>query len=168
MGDIEKILLRRRFFISWLLSTIVMFGVSYLWHGTVLNDFERLNYPEPIFFSCAAVAYLIIGLALNKAHEKFKKYVYDKSTLESFKSKPILKGMITGAMCGFSVYIIALVVGISFNYNLSLQNILLDLSWQITEQTIGGLVVGVMYRIFYIPPHLMMEQKIEEIEFKNF
>ena len=83
----------KRFFLVWILVSILMFLLSYAWHGYVLNDFSRLNYPKVIFLVLSAFAYMIIGFIVVKVVET---KVYEKW----FFHKPILKGVMKGAFCG--------------------------------------------------------------------
>jgi hypothetical protein len=139
--------LGKRFYISWIISSLVMFLLSYAWHGIFLTDFSRLTYPKEIFFLAAAFVYMIIGFVVAKA--------INVSFLEErFKRKPMLRGIIAGAVCGFAFFLIATVVGVSFSTGSKLENILLDVSWQVVEQALGGLVVGVVH-IFVFDPSLI-------------
>src|SRR5687768_11411061 len=51
----------KRFFISWIGSSVVMFALSYLWHGILLNDFKILanTFPLSVFLTFAGIVYLI-------------------------------------------------------------------------------------------------------------
>lgn len=134
--------LSRRFFISWIASSTVMFLLSYVWHGILLTDFSRLSYPKEVFFVFAAIVYLIIGFVVAKA--------IDVKFLEvKFKRKPIMRGAISGAACGFFFFLIATVVGVSFSTGSKIENLLLDVSWQIVEQCLGGIVVGLAHIFVY-------------------
>lgn len=128
----------KRFFLVWILVSILMFLLSYAWHGYVLNDFSRLSYPKVIFLVLSAFAYMIIGFIVVKVVET---KVYEKL----FFQKPILKGVIKGAFCGVVFFVIATVVGVSLNTGSGLKNLVLDLTWQMIEQGVGGGVVGLMY-----------------------
>lgn len=64
---------------------------------------------------------------------------------KSFKRKPIVRGAISGAVCGLMFFLIATVVGVSFSTGSKMENLLLDVSWQIVEQSIGGVVVGIAH-----------------------
>jgi hypothetical protein len=138
----------KRFFISWLASSIVMFLLSYIWHGIFLTDFARLSYPKALFLFFAVFVYLIIGFCVAKAMEinVFEKY---------FKRKRILKGAFVGAALGFTFFIISTVVGVSFSTGSRLENLLLDVSWQVIEQALGGVAVGLTH--FFIFDPSMME-----------
>jgi hypothetical protein len=129
-----KTVLTKRFFISWIMAAIVMFSLSYIWHGVFLNDFSRLNYPKQIFFVIAIIVYLIISLGIA--------IVYSHHRLDAYKKQPLKKGLIVGVAFGFALYMITLVIGVSFTRTLSLGNIMFDCAWQMLEQGIGGIVVG--------------------------
>jgi len=142
-------MLSKRFFISWISTSIVMFILSYAWHGIFLTDYSRLTYPKGVFLTCAAIVYLIIGFVVSKAIDV-------KQLEKSFKRKPIIRGAISGAACGFMFFLIATVVGVSFSTGSKMENLLLDVCWQILEQTVGGLVVGIVH-IFVFDPSVVLE-----------
>ena len=132
-------MINRKILISWIVSSIVMFIASYLWHGVFLNDFSRITYPKAIFFIVASVVYLTIGFIIAKAYE-----IKYESLLQK---KPRLKGTLTGAICGLLIYLITMVVGISFSKTMTTEYLLIDLGWQMLEQAIGGFAVGVTHII---------------------
>lgn len=134
----------KRFLISCIASSIVMFLLSYVWHGMVLTDFSRLSYSKHLFLFFAAIVYVIIGFVVSKATES-------KILEKHFKRKPVLRGAIAGAVCGIAFFMIATVVGVSFSTGSKLENMLLDISWQTIEQGIGGVVVGLSYIFIYDP-----------------
>src|SRR5262245_40586197 len=92
-----------KFFVSWLLCSVSMFGLSFAWHGIVLNDFIRISYPHDIFLTVAAVVYLGIGLFITVLTYALKKIK------DSFKY-----GIAVGAAAGMFIYAIAFILGISF------------------------------------------------------
>jgi hypothetical protein len=137
-------MMSKRFFISWIAASLVMFALSYVWHGVILTDFSRLSYSKHLFLFFAALVYLMIGFVSAKA--------IDAKTLEKqFKRKPVVRGMITGAALGIAFFLVATVVGVSFSTGSKLENMLLDVTWQIIEQTIGGVVVGLAHIFVYDP-----------------
>jgi hypothetical protein len=128
----------KRFLISWIVTSVAMFILSYAWHGIILNDFSRLPYPKEIFLLFAAFTYLIIGFVVVK--------VFDSKVFEDFfHHKLFLKGLIKGTFCGFMFFIVASVVGVSFNTGSGIKNLLIDLVWQMFEQGVGGCVVAFTY-----------------------
>lgn len=131
----------KRFFLSWLLSSLVMFGVSYVWHGVILNDLERLSYPKQIYITGSVITYLILGFLSTKIFlMKFPKNIL---------KKPLIRGIISGALLGIATYVVTLVVGVSFNTTLTTQYILFDLFWQSIEQMLGGITVAFVYISMY-------------------
>ena len=131
----------KRFFLSWVLSALVMFSLSYLWHGIFLNDLQRLSYPKGVFLTGSVITYLILGFLLTK--------IYLMNFPKAIAKKPLIRGLIAGAGLGICTYIVSLVVGVSFNYSLNFKNILFDLSWQTIEQTFGGVSVAFIYIWIY-------------------
>ena len=127
----------KRFSLSWLAASIVMFTISYAWHGIVLNDFIRLNYPKSIFLVFAALMYIIIGFVVVK--------VVDTKTYDHLFTGQIMKGLVKGAFCGFVFFLIAIVVGISFSKATGIKHLAVDIAWQMIEQGIGGVVVMMVY-----------------------
>lgn len=140
-----KSMLTKRFFISWIVSGIAMFSLSYLWHGLFLNDFAQMNYPKQVFFVIAILVYLIIsaGIAIVYSHPK----------LDIYKKQPLQKGLIIGAAFGFALYMITLVIGVSFTRTMTMGNIMLDCLWQMIEQSFGGAIVGIA-SVFVSNEHL--------------
>lgn len=137
-------MLSKRFLISWLASSVIMFILFYVWHGLFLTDFARLSYPKEIFLIFSVFVYLIIGFIVSKA-------IDNKILEKNFLRKPLLRGLISGAVCGFAFFLMATVVGVSFSAGSRIQNLLLDVSWQVIEQAIGGLVVGIVHVFVFDP-----------------
>ena len=132
---------KKRFFLSWLLSSLVMFGLSYVWHGVFLNDFERLSYPKEIFLTGSVITYLILGFLVTQIFlMKFPK---------SIARKPLTRGIISGVLLGIATYVVALVIGVSFSTTLTTEYILFDLLWQAVEQMAGGITVAFVYISIY-------------------
>lgn len=127
-------MLTRKFFISWLVCSITMFTLSYVWHGIILNDFMRLDYPENIFLTLSVIVYFVIGFII--------------SALISFvrpRMHLFLKGSLFGGAVGVFIFLTALIFGISFNSTFDLTHILFDLGWQVAEQGMGGFAGSLAY-----------------------
>jgi len=140
----------KRFLIGWIISSLGMFGMSYLWHGVFLNDYQLITYPLGIYLVCAAIAYLLIGFLVSRA---FMIQSFDKMSRH-----PLVRGPVIGFICGVLVYIIATVVHVTFNKDMDIKYLFLDIMWQGIEQSIGGLVIGIVYMLVYEPFH------VEEVE----
>lgn len=131
----------KRFFISWILSALTMFGLSYVWHGVLLNDLERLSYPKEIFLTGSVITYLILGFLVTK--------IFLMEFPRQFERKPLVRGITSGALLGIATYVVALVIGVSFSNELTVRYILFDLAWQTVEQTFGGITVAFVYIYIY-------------------
>ncbi len=132
--------LNTRFFISWILGSIVMYALFYMWHGVFLNDFKKINFPMTWLLIFTSVAYITISFL----------------TYAVFESKPMknvynffVRGIMSGALVGFIIFIVSTVVTISISRHLSAQHLILDCVWQITEQTIGGILMATV-KVFVI------------------
>ena len=135
--------MNKRFFIAWILSAALMYLAFYIWHGLVLTDLYRISFPKTIFLIFAAITYFVVSFVLYKVFE-FK--IWNRITNNVF-----VKGILSGALVGGLLFIITTVVGISFTSKLSLTSLVLDLGWQIFEQTLGGLVVALCHAFIFIP-----------------
>ena len=133
----------KRFMISWIAAAVIMFGCSYLWHGVVLNDYERIHYPRGIFLTAAAFVYLFVSILLVR--------LYHVRLLDKISLNPLIRGPIAGVVTGLMVYMIAIVIGVAANYAADFQYMLFDVIWQAIEQTIGGLVTGLVFFFIYEP-----------------
>lgn len=131
----------KRFFIGWILCAIVMFGLSYLWHGVFLYDYDLITYNKAIYFTAASIAYIFIAFMVNRA---FLIPWFDK-----ISRHPLLRGPAVGFACGVLVYIVATVVHVTFNKDMDLKYLILDITWQGIEQAFGGFVVGLVYMLVY-------------------
>ncbi|HRD51541.1 MAG TPA: hypothetical protein PKY96_02730 [Flavobacteriales bacterium] len=134
-------LLRRFILLPWLLSSTVMFGLSYLWHGVLLSDMQDVTIPMPLYLSLAGVVYLVLGLAQTIATHKAVEYEW----ISLKKAFPFMT-MLLSAVIGFFVYLVIFVLGFGFAKH-GMAHVLVDIIWQMIEQSIGGLMVslGIIY-----------------------
>ncbi len=128
-------MLKKRFLLSWLLSSILMFALSIFWHGVILNDLKFIPQPHSLFYSLAGLAYIVIGFTIT--------FVF---TYLSMGIGIKLKGSLMGIALGFFIYLIAFVLGVSFK-GAGTQHIVVDFLWQMIEQGIGGGIVGSVYAL---------------------
>jgi hypothetical protein len=126
-----------RFLLSWISSAIVMFALFYVWHGVFLNDFKRIQFPLAWFVAFAAFTYLLFGAGI---------YVLYESHFMKKVSNFFTRGVICGLIAGFSLFMMATIVNISLTRNLSMQHLMIDCAWQMTEQVIGAMVI-VLFKI---------------------
>lgn len=127
----------KRLFISSIIGCIIMIGLSYIWHGVVLNDINSLQYNISIFLWLLFVLYLVIALFLS-----FIVSIYNPLDHKFFKHLTI------GVFFGFLIYLIAFVLGVSFSGG-ALNHVLLDFSWQMIEQGIGAGAISIYYTVAY-------------------
>lgn len=135
------ILLQRRILAPWLASSLVMYGLSFLWHGLALNDLLELKIPIALYAALSAVVYLLIGLGTTFGmHQAIQHHWI--GIRQGFP----FKGFLFGAVIGFAVYLVALTFGMSFT-DRRLMHMVVDVLWQMSEQGLGGLMVslGIIY-----------------------
>mgnify|MGYP000882955038 CR=1 FL=1 len=120
------------FFIPWIITFVFLYGISYLWHGVVLNDLSRVTYSLNLFLFFVAIIYFVIAFMLT----------FLTHFLVQFGKNTVRRGLLIGMPMGIFIYLIAFVFGISFYTNPTLSHILFDLCWQVVEQSLGGVVAG--------------------------
>lgn len=128
--------LTKKYFLSWLTCTVFMFLLSNIYHNLILNDFDRILYPKPFFYTSLFIAYAGISLVAI--------LIYG---LNIVKIGPHLSAFVIGAIIGIVIYSITITMGFSFNNSLSMQQNLLDVLWQIVEQGGGVFAGAVCYQI---------------------
>ncbi len=135
------LLFKRRILFPWLLSAAVMLGISYAWHGIALTDIADLRISLGSYFVFATAAYLAIGMLLTL----FIHFLLVREII-SMKTAFHAKTMLAGALAGIVVFLVILASGLSFASH-GVQHAIIDLVWQVVEQSVGGLMVGlgVMY-----------------------
>ncbi len=126
----------KRLVISTLLAMIVMLGISYVWHGIILNDFKNLPFPFPFFMVLCTVVYFLISLVINVVLFKIE-----------FKENLTTKRILTGGLVGFSIYLIIFTLGHSY-IDRGMKHIFSDFLWQMFEQGVGALVVDFCLHIY--------------------
>jgi len=129
-----------------------MFGISYTWHGVFLNDLTNLNYPIGIYLISSSIVYILIGGILSKVFSSHMIAIYIRNFF--------VRGIVCGAALGLVLYTFALVLGVTFTKVITLDAILIDIPWQMFEQTIGGLVVAMVYALIYEPIPMNRSEEI--------
>ncbi|MBL7962443.1 MAG: hypothetical protein JNM31_01240 [Flavobacteriales bacterium] len=133
--------MRRRILVPWLLASVVMFGLSFLWHGVFLRDLVMVRLPMGLYFTLAALVYLLVGMGITLAvHQAI---VHEWINLKH--AFPFMS-MLVGAIVGFIVFLIVFTLGFSFTKD-GMVHMLVDVLWQMFEQAMGGLMVslGIIY-----------------------
>lgn len=132
-----------RFYLSWILAAVLMYVAFYFWHGVFLNDLNRISFSKVLFLSLAALVYLVISFILYRT--------YESKLLSKYISHVILRGVVSGFVIGFVLFSLVTVLGISFTKNVNFTYILADCAWQIAEQVIGGVIIGLGKLIIFEP-----------------
>ena len=137
----QHVLFNRGKIVPWLFSVVVMYGISYAWHGLLLNDISEMRMALGTYLALASAAYALIGLGLT--------YTVHSAILRGWISMKVafpLKAMAVGAVIGAIVYVLVFFSGFSFASH-ELHHVFLDAVWQVSEQAIGGLMVafGIIY-----------------------
>lgn len=134
-------LLKRYIWAPWLFSTLVMYALSYVWHGVALTDLQELTIPRTLYFILSFFVYVVIGLVLTIGMQKAVQY-----ELISLKNAFPFYAILIGAAAGFFVYLVIFVMGMSFAKH-GMVHVMVDVLWQMFEQGMGGLAVslGVIY-----------------------
>ncbi len=132
-----------RFYLSWILSAVLMYVAFYFWHGVFLNDLNRISFSKALFLGLAALVYLVISFILYRT--------YESKLLAKYITQPVLRGVVSGAFLGFFLFAIVTVLGISLTKDVNITYILADCGWQLVEQVIGGVVIGLCKVIIFEP-----------------
>jgi hypothetical protein len=126
--------MKRKIIISWIASSVLMFMLSFLWHGVVLNDFIKISYQKELFLSFLFLLYVALGGLMAFAYS----FIHNKKA-------PLTRGLLLGTAGGFIVFLIVFVLGTSFSGHVNSLYVSMDFIWQMIEQGAGGLVVAGIY-----------------------
>ncbi len=135
-----------RFYVAWITAAGLMYLLFYLFHGVLTNDILKISIPKTIFLSVAAVVYLLLGFGLNVLLEA----TFFKKEVKSVYTRALIAGPVTAIF----LYAVAMIVGISFSAKFTLFNMLIDIGWQIVEQTVGTIVIAFIKVITFTPDEI--------------
>ena len=132
---------KRGFLIPWLASSLVMCGLSYLWHGLALNDLQELRMHVALYVGLSLIVYLVIGLAITLL-------VHQAVAMEWVSLRrafPFFSALL-GSGVGVLVFLLVYLFGMRFT-DTGAVHMVIDAAWQVLEQGIGGLLVslGIIY-----------------------
>lgn len=123
---------RPGFLISWLLGAMSMFGISFVWHGVILNDLMAIPYPLSFFMGLCAIVYLFVSFLIAFSIEYL-----------GIEEQHLPKGVGIGSILGFFLYLIAFTLGVSFQAQ-GTEHIVVNFLWQMIEQGVGGAMIGLV------------------------
>ena len=132
-----------RFFVSWIVSAVLMYAAFYFWHGIFLNDLNNISFPKALFLLLAALVYLVVSFVLYR--------VYEMRLLNQFISSTLLRGVASGIIVGFVLFAATTVLGISFTRHMTMTYMLVDCLWQMAEQVLGGVIIAIGKAVLYEP-----------------
>ena len=132
-----------RLLIATIVSAAVMFALSYYWHGVLLNDLHLITYDKTLFFGLLTILYLMVGGALSFVLINYRP-----------DEHRILKHVTISVVAGFTLYLIAFVLGVSFKGE-GLEHTIVNFTWQMIEQGFGGFVISVYYMVAHRREKLM-------------
>ncbi|MES2131269.1 MAG: hypothetical protein V4506_02910 [Bacteroidota bacterium] len=132
-----------RFFVSWIVAAVLMYGAFYFWHGIFLNDLNRITFSKVLFLFLAALVYLIISYVLYRT--------FETKILVNLITAPLLRGAVSGILLGLVLFSIITVLGISFTKHISMKYLVADCAWQVAEQLVGGIIIGIGKSVLYEP-----------------
>lgn len=122
-----------QYFIPVLFGTLTMFGLSYLWHGVILNDFERIDISQGTFYVFLFLFYTFLSLCFTFLF----RHLTDKLQYTAVR---ITIGVITG----FILYFFAYLMGVTFQTGGGMKHLMVDFGWQMVEQGFGAFVIGAL------------------------
>ena len=143
------IMFTTRFYTGWLLSAILMYVAFYIFHGVLTNDIIKLTLPKTLFFSVAAIVYLVVGFGMS--------LLFNSTSLKKNIHGPYKRSLLIGILTALFMYGVAFTVGISFSFSVSMLNFLVDICWQLVEQSIGAFFIALANTLFY---HEEQEQHV--------
>lgn len=132
-----------RFYVSWIVSAILMYAAFYFWHGVFLNDLKNISFSKPVFLLLAALVYLVISFILYR--------VFETKLLNQFIPSTLFRGIAAGVLVGFSLFSFITVLGISFSRHITMKYLLADCLWQVAEQVFGGIIISIGKAVLYEP-----------------
>lgn len=123
---------------SALFGAAVMFSLSFIWHGQVLNDFESVSISKELFFPLLGLVYLGVSALFTVLFS----FIH-------FEHHATRNRLFIGGAIGFFIYLIAFVLGVSFSPPSETEHIVLDFVWQMMEQAAGALIIDFIFHIYH-------------------
>ena len=131
---------------AWLISAGIMYLLFYIFHGVLTNDILKISIPKTAFLSISAVVYLLLAFGMC--------ILLDATFFKNEIKSVYTRALITGPVIAIFLYAVALVVGVSFSAKFTLVNMLVDVAWQIVEQTLGTVIIAFIKVITFTPDEI--------------
>jgi hypothetical protein len=126
-----------KFIITTILSALAMLLLSVLWHAQILHDFQGLLFTFnqvcvglSVFYSALALFLLLI---INYKWEQLN----------------LTKSVLISCLFGICLYIVATLLGHTFNDSHTKTQYVIDIAWQCVEQGTGGFIIYSLLNIGY-------------------
>ncbi len=126
-----------KFIFTTIISAIVMLLLSTVWHSVILHDFQGLLLTFKQLVIALAIFYTGMGVVLISCINKFWDYFSP------------LKAILFSASIGLLFYILATLLGHTFNDSHTKTQLIIDTLWQMLEQGIGGFIIYSLLNIGY-------------------
>lgn len=122
-----------QYIIPVLFGSLSMFGLSFLWHGVILNDFQRIGISEFTFYSFLFLFYVCLSTCFT--------FLFRHMTEKlQYTAVRVTIGVITG----FLLYLFAYLMGVTFQSGGGMKHLVVDFGWQMFEQGFGAFVIGAL------------------------
>ena len=127
----------KKFLLALVLSFIVMFVLSFVWHDALMGDYYKTNDPsikDEVHIPFVALGYYILALLMV--------YIYPKG----FKGgSPVGEGLRFGLFIGLLWLLPRSVVLYGVLEGSSGVLVIVDSVWHLVEQGIGGIIIGLVH-----------------------
>lgn len=121
-----------RFIIAGILSALVMFALSFVLHGLVLNDLEKLSGGDNTkLYAIMGAVYLVAGVAITILLGKIR-----------FTKGVLWKSLGFGVLFGSLVCVTCYTFNLAWFDSIEKMHLLTNLGWQVLEQGMGSLISG--------------------------
>lgn len=129
-----------RTFLAWAVTSLSMFGLSFLWHNRIRDDFfdqfQGAIFSPLVYIGGMAIVYGVLGfIMVSIAYARFNNSRYDV---------PIISGPVMGLISGLVMFIAMIATGTFYQENMGLGQLCIGFVWQLFEQGLGGLLWGVV------------------------
>ena len=126
-----------KFIIITILSAAVMLGLSSFFHAVILHDFQGFLLTFTQLVIGLSVVYVGIAVLLIVCISWYWNYF------------SLLKAIVLSSVLGIFLYILATLLGHTFNDSHTTTQLFIDVAWQMIEQGAGGFVTYSLLSIGY-------------------
>ena len=99
--------------------------------------------PQTAFLTVAGIVYLVLAFGMSVLLDA----TFFKKEIKSIYTR----AFIAGPVVGIFLYAVAVTVGVSFSAKFTMINMMVDVGWQIVEETLGILLIAFIKIIAFDP-----------------